>query len=148
MKQRALVPSHSFSSMTAQYVRSAIIIWFSTAADVYALQPRAGKGGWTWYTGSAGWMYRAGLEYILGFQKNGNSVIMNPFIPKKWLEYSIVYQFINTRYSIKVKNPEKVNKGVKSISVDGNIFNENMIPLVNDGKNHNVEVIMGYDLIS
>ncbi|HWQ88843.1 MAG TPA: glycosyl transferase, partial [Desulfitobacteriaceae bacterium] len=106
-------------------------------ADVYALQPSAGRGGWTWYTGSAGWMYRAGLEYTLGFQKNGNSVIMNPCIPKKWTEYSIEYQYINTMYSIKIKNPERINKGVKYISVDGKIYNENVIPLVNDRKNHN-----------
>jgi cellobiose phosphorylase len=112
-------------------------------ADVYAGYPHTGRGGWSWYTGSAGWMYRAGLEYILGFQKNGDTIIMDPCIPRKWSEYTIKYKYLATSYDIKVKNPEGLNKGVKRISIDGNMSEGNRINLVNDGKLHDVEVFMG-----
>lgn len=113
------------------------------AADVYAVYPHTGRGGWTWYTGSAGWIYRAGLEYILGFQKNGDTIIMDPCIPKKWAEYTITYQYLDTQYVIKVKNPEGLNKGVKMISEDGKATEANMIKLANDGKLHAIEVFIG-----
>jgi len=113
------------------------------AADVYTAYPHAGRGGWSWYTGSAGWMYRAGLEYILGFQKNGNDIIMDPCIPRRWTDYGIQYRFKDTEYDIRVENPQGVSKGVKSIALDGEIFEGNRISLVNDGKSHEVVVLMG-----
>jgi len=113
------------------------------AADVYAVHPHTGRGGWSWYTGSAGWTYRAGLEYILGFQKNGDTIIMNPCIPSRWKEYTIKYKFIDTMYSIKVKNPEGLNTGVKNIYIDGKTTEGNRINLINDGIPHIVEVLMG-----
>jgi len=113
------------------------------SADVYAAYPHAGRGGWSWYTGSAGWMYRAGLEFILGFQKNGDAIIMDPCIPRIWQEYTIQYKFMDAVYDIRVKNPQGLNKGVKSISLDGEILERNRIPLVNDGKSHEVLVLMG-----
>ena len=113
------------------------------AADVYATDPHKGRGGWSWYTGSAGWMYRAGLEYILGFQKNGDTVIMDPCIPKKWREYTMKYKFRDTVYDIKVENPQGRCKGVESITLDGEVSAGNRIQLVNDGKCHEVMVSMG-----
>jgi cellobiose phosphorylase len=113
------------------------------AADVYAVHPHTGRGGWSWYTGSAGWVYRAGLEYILGFQKNGNTLIMDPCIPRKWKEYFIKYKFIDTMYDIRVRNPEGLNKGIREISVDGITTQGNRIQLVNDGIPHVAEVFMG-----
>jgi len=113
------------------------------AADVYSEYPHTGRGGWSWYTGSAGWMYRAGLEFILGFQKNAETIIMDPCIPRKWNQYSIKYKYIDTNYDINVKNPEGINKGVKKISVDGIVSSGNCINLVNDRVPHEVEVIMG-----
>jgi cyclic beta-1,2-glucan synthetase len=113
------------------------------AADVYTVHPHKGRGGWTWYTGSAGWMYKAGLEYILGFQKNGDNIIMNPCIPKKWTEYSINYKYLDTSYEIKVMNPESVNTGVKNIIINGESITGNNIELINDGKEHKIEVFMG-----
>lgn len=113
------------------------------AADVYAVPPHTGRGGWTWYTGSAGWMYRAGLEYILGFQKNGDNILMNPCIPKKWTEYNINYKYLDTSYEIKVKNPESVNMGVKKIIINGKSIIGNNIELINDGNVHKIEVLMG-----
>ena len=113
------------------------------AADIYADYPNTGRGGWSWYTGSAGWMYRAGLEYILGFQKNGSTVVMDPCVPKKWNEYTLTYKYIDTLYNIKVKNPEGLNKGVKNITIDGKTSEGNRINLVNNGETHDVEVLMG-----
>ena len=113
------------------------------AADVYAVPPHSGRGGWTWYTGSAGWMYKAGLESILGFQKHGNTLLLDPCIPQKWPEYTISYKYFDSIYNIKVKNPEGVNKGVKTI-VEGSETREgNILELVNDGKVHDIEVLMG-----
>jgi cellobiose phosphorylase len=113
------------------------------AADVYAAHPHIGRGGWSWYTGAAGWMYRAGMEYILGFQKNGNTIIMDPCIPKKWKEYDIKYNYHGTTYEIKVENPDGVSKGVKKISIDGIISTRNLVNLEDDKKHHYVEVFMG-----
>jgi cellobiose phosphorylase len=113
------------------------------AADVYSTYPHTGRGGWTWYTGAAGWMYRAGLEYILGFQKNGETIVIDPCIPGKMKEYQINYNYQETNYQINIKNPDGANKGVKTISVDGIISTRNVINLVNDKVNHQVEVLMG-----
>ncbi len=113
------------------------------AADVYSIHPHAGRGGWSWYTGAAGWMYRAGLEYILGLRKNGDSIVMDPCIPCKWKEYAIKYNCLDTIYDIKVKNPDGISKGVRRISIDGKISAGNRINLEYDGKTHDVEVIMG-----
>jgi cyclic beta-1,2-glucan synthetase len=113
------------------------------AADVYVAHPHIGRGGWSWYTGSAGWMYRAGLECILGFQKNGDTIIMDPCIPRKWQDYAIQYKFLDTVYNIRVENPQGLSKGVKSITLDGDMSTGNRIPLVNDGKIHEVLVLIG-----
>lgn len=113
------------------------------AADVYTSYPHAGRGGWSWYTGSAGWMYRAGIEYILGFQKNRDTIVLDPCIPKKWKEYTMKYKYLDTLYEIKINNMDGVNQGVKEVSVDGEISLGNQFTLVNDGKTHQVEIFMG-----
>ncbi|MCX7841464.1 MAG: glycosyl transferase [Clostridia bacterium] len=113
------------------------------AADVYAAHPHVGRGGWTWYTGSAGWMYKAGIEYILGFKKVGETIVMNPCIPKKWTEYEIQYRYKDTVYEIRVRNPEGVNRGVRKIVIDGAELDGNVIALANDRGRHKVEVVMG-----
>ncbi len=78
---------------------------YVTAGDVYAHPAHIGRGGWTWYTGSAGWMYRAGLESILGLKRHGASFELDPCIPTAWPEYSIVWRFGRTRYEISVVQP-------------------------------------------
>jgi len=113
------------------------------AADVYAVHPHVGRGGWTWYTGAAGWMYRVGIEHILGLKKQGDKLIIDPCIPKKWSEYTIEYRYMETKYTITVKNPKGVNRGVKSIQIDGTFSASNTVPLYNDKVEHVVEVIMG-----
>lgn len=112
------------------------------AADVYNIPPHEGRGGWTWYTGSAGWMYKTGIEGILGFMKHGSTISINPCIPGFWKEYSMRYKYKDTIYNIHVLNPDAVNTGVKSISLDGNVLDGNSFPLTDDGKEHNVTVTM------
>ena len=114
------------------------------AADVYAVQPHAGRGGWSWYTGASGWMYRVGLQHILGFNKQGDKLVLRPNVPKGWREYKIEYKYLDTMYVLAFKNPDQVNGGIKSIAVDKNtLMNTNEIELVNDGKEHLVEIILG-----
>ena len=112
------------------------------AADVYSVYPHTGRGGWSWYTGASGWMYRAGMEYLLGFQKNGDTVILDPCIPSRWKEYSISYRYRDTEYKILVKNPDGRNKGVRKISVDGKISTGNKFQLVDDNGKHTIEAFM------
>ncbi len=113
------------------------------AADVYAVHPNIGRGGWTWYTGAAGWMYRVGLEHILGFKKRGEHLMIDPCIPKAWAEYTITYRNGGTPHQIIVKNPNNISKGIKKIVMDGKQIKGNSICLSTDGKKHQIEVIMG-----
>ncbi len=112
-------------------------------ADVYSVPPHTGRGGWTWYTGSAGWFYRVGIEDILGFKKSGNQLEIDPCIPVHWAEYKIEYRYGNSVYAITVKNPDRVSKGVRQVLIDGTALDTGMISLADDGKVHNVEVVMG-----
>ncbi|SHE60270.1 GH36-type glycosyl hydrolase domain-containing protein [Alkalibacter saccharofermentans] len=113
------------------------------AADVYGEPPHIGRGGWSWYTGAAGWIYKAGLENILGFSKEGNKLIIDPSIPGKWTSYSISYNYLDTLYEIKVNNPTGISKGLAHVKLDGKLLGDKGIPLVNDGGTHQVEVLMG-----
>src|ERR687897_946940 len=101
---------------------------YVVAADVYAVWPHSGRGGWTWYTGSAGWMYRAGLEFILGFQLRGERLRIEPCIPRSWREYEINYRFGSSRYQIKVENPHGLSRGVAGVEGDGEQQNTTEIP--------------------
>jgi cellobiose phosphorylase len=112
------------------------------AADVYAEYPHVGRGGWTWYTGAAGWFYRAGLENILGFNKAGDILTIKPCIPKNWPSFTINYKYMQTTYKIVVTNPKGLNKGVLSIKLDGEILENKIIKLIDDKQNHNIDVIM------
>ena len=111
------------------------------AADVYGAQNLAGSGGWTWYTGSSSWYYLAGIQYILGIKIYCNTMSFAPCIPKTWEQYEIKYKFGESIYNIKVKNPNRKNTGITSITVNGNIA-ENNIQLDGSGKIFNIEVIM------
>ncbi|HHV95362.1 MAG TPA: glycosyl transferase [Clostridiaceae bacterium] len=112
------------------------------AADVYAIPPNTGRGGWTWYTGAAGWMYRVGVEHILGIKRRGDKLVVDPCIPSDWSEYSVVYKYGNTKYNITVKNPNRVNKGIGRVTVDNIDVKDKVIHLVDDGKDHFVIVEM------
>ncbi len=118
---------------------------YVVAADVYAVEPHVGRGGWTWYTGAAGWMYRAALESILGFNQVGNSLSLQPCIPRSWPGYKITLRRGKTRYEIKVENPLAVSVGVSSIEVDGQPLELNQIGLIDDEQVHQVTVVLGFN---
>lgn len=113
------------------------------AADVYAVSPHAGRGGWSWYTGAAGWMYRVGIEHILGVKKRGEYLVIDPCIPKGWCGYTVTYKHGGTTYGIDIQNPQGVSQGIKKVTVDGQEVPELKIPLEQDGRHHKVEVLMG-----
>ncbi len=116
---------------------------YVAVGDVYAVPPHNGRGGWTWYTGSAGWMYRAGLESILGFKLQNERLEINPSVPRWWREFEITYRRRRAVYRIKVENPLGVSHGVVNVEVDGVVQTGEAITLVDDDKMHNVRVVMG-----
>jgi cyclic beta-1,2-glucan synthetase len=116
---------------------------YVVAADVYAHPQHAGRGGWTWYTGSAGWLYRAGLESILGLRRRGASFEIDPCIPGAWREYTIEWRFGASTYEITVLNPQQQCRGVASAELDGRRVDSRSIPLVDDGAAHTVRVVIG-----
>jgi cellobiose phosphorylase len=112
------------------------------AADVYTVQPQTGRGGWTWYTGAASWLYKVGLEHIAGFRKKGFHLYIDPCIPKSWNRYEINYRTGKGVFHIEIKNPDNVSCGVMSLAVDGRTRPEGFIDLREEGY-HNVEVVLG-----
>ncbi|MEO8267063.1 MAG: glucoamylase family protein [Ilumatobacteraceae bacterium] len=114
------------------------------AADVYTEPPHVGRGGWTWYTGSAGWMYQAGTEWILGFRLRGATLVVDPCIPRAWPGYEIDFRYHSARYEIVVQNPDGVSRGVASIELDGTSLDPaSPIPLAADGITHHVRIVLG-----
>ena len=116
---------------------------YAVAGDVYAREPHAGRGGWSWYTGSAAWMYRAGLESLLGLRRRGDVFSVNPCIPSSWSKYQIVWRFLSTQYEITVTNPQRRCQGVVRAELDGLSVDLEGIPLVDDGGTHHVSILMG-----
>src|SRR5439155_13456175 len=109
------------------------------AADVYAEPSHVGRGGWTWYTGSAGWMYQAGVESILGFRLRGATLVIEPCIPRAWRGFEIDFRYHSARYEIRVENPGGVSQGVGAIELDGTALKAAQpVPLVDDGATHEV----------
>ena len=113
---------------------------FVVAADVYTAPGHLGRGGWTWYTGSASWMYRVGLEAILGFQKHGDELEIRPHAPASWAEYSLTYRHGASTYEIVVHDPGAIQRGDVELVVDGDAIEGARFPLVDDGKRHTVDV--------
>jgi cyclic beta-1,2-glucan synthetase len=111
--------------------------------DVYARPPHAGRGGWSWYTGSAGWLYRAGIESILGLRRRGATFVVNPCVPSAWDCFSIEWRIGTTSYAIEVANPDRVWTGVQRAELDGEKVDHTAIPIVEDGKPHAVKITMG-----
>ncbi|MEQ8768287.1 MAG: glucoamylase family protein [Planctomycetota bacterium] len=117
---------------------------YAVAADVYSQPPHQGRAGWTWYTGAAGWLYRAGLEWILGLRRRGAALQIDPCIPRSWKHFEIHYRHGHTLYRITVKNPKGVCRGVTQIILDGKALSPGeLIPLVDDGSEHRAEVLLG-----
>jgi len=108
------------------------------AADVYSQEPHAGRGGWIWYTGSAGWLYRLIIESFLGLQREGNKLKFTPCIPKEWESFKMHYRYGNTVYHIEVM---QIRAGENMmVTVDGMEQQGNMITLTDDGAEHDVVV--------
>jgi cyclic beta-1,2-glucan glucanotransferase len=117
---------------------------YVVAGDIYAEVPHLGRGGWTWYTGSAGWLYRAGLEWILGFRMRGMFLSIDPCIPRNWPRYSVKFRYHSSVYNIQVENPSSVARGVALTEIDGKIYPGSAnIPLTDDGGTHMIRVVMG-----
>jgi cellobiose phosphorylase len=113
------------------------------AADVYAGAQHAGRGGWTWYTGSAGWMYRLITESFLGLQQQGNKLKFAPCIPEEWDTYKVHYRYKSTFYHITVT--QKNRAGEMIVIVDGSEQADKMITLSDDGVGHNVQITIFVD---
>ena len=92
---------------------------YVVAADIYSHPPHVGRGGWTWYTGAAGWIYRAGLESLLGLRRRGEALVLDPCIPRHWPGFKLVYRYGDARYEIEVENPDGVCQGVAEAILDG-----------------------------
>ncbi|WP_309663737.1 GH36-type glycosyl hydrolase domain-containing protein [Tabrizicola sp.] len=118
---------------------------YVVAADVYSTTPHEGRGGWTWYTGSAGWMYRAGIEGLLGLSRAGTSLRLNPCFPKDWPEMTATVTLAEARFTIKVLNPEKSGHGIASAQLDGvemQVGQDGLTVPLTDGA-HDVTVLLG-----
>ena len=116
---------------------------YVVAADVYALEGQVGRGGWTWYTGSAGWMYRVWIEEVLGFKLRGSRLTIDPVIPSDWEGFTMRYRHGSAEYRIRVENPDGVNRGVAWVEVDGERLTEEAIDLRDDGAVHEVTFRLG-----
>ena len=92
---------------------------YVVAADVYSVAPHVGRGGWTWYTGSAGWMYRAGIEAVLGIRQRGEFLLIDPCIPSDWPGFQVTVRRGTTRYEITVENPAGCCQGIGEAELDG-----------------------------
>lgn len=102
----------------------------------------AGRGGWTWYTGSSSWMYIAGIKYILGMNIENGYISFNPSISSEWKEYSIRYKFGNSIYNIKIENINGKMNGVEKVILNGNDIIEKRIKLESDGSVNEIIVVM------
>lgn len=102
-----------------------------------------GRGGWTWYTGSAQWLHRVATHWILGIRPRVDGLLIDPAIPAEWDGFSLTRPFRGAVYQIRVENPQHVGQGVKSVHIDGQPHESNLLPVFSDGKTHDVRVVMG-----
>jgi cellobiose phosphorylase len=114
---------------------------YIVAADIYALPPHTGAGGWTWYTGAAGWMYRLIVESLLGLRLEVDRLSFTPCLPPDWQSFTLSYRYRETTYAITVRRASE-RDGVRLV-VDGIEQNEGSIRLVDDRQPHTVEVEIG-----
>jgi len=118
---------------------------YVVAADVYAAPGHVGRGGWTWYTGSAGWMQRAGIESILGLRIRGEFLLLDPCIPETWPSFEVTLRYRTARYEIQVENPSGVARGVLSVTLDGTAVTQRplLLPLLDDARAHHIQLTLG-----
>jgi cyclic beta-1,2-glucan synthetase len=117
---------------------------YVVAGDVYAEPPHVGRGGWTWYTGAAGWFYRASLEWVLGFRVRGMTLGIDPCIPRNWTRYSVQFRYHSSVYNIQIENPSGVTRGVALTELDGKLLaGAANIRLADDHAVHLIRVVLG-----
>jgi cellobiose phosphorylase len=112
---------------------------YVVAADVYGVQPHLGRGGWTWYTGSSGWMYRLITESLLGLQREGDRLRFNPRPPKAWPSFRIHYRFRETLFHITIHSSGE-GRTISQMKIDGTDQADFVVPLINDLGNHEIEI--------
>jgi len=128
---------------TAENVARYRVEPFVVAADVYAHAMHVGRGGWTWYTGSAGWMYQAAIEELLGLRREGATFRIDPCIPAMWASYAVDWRIGGTLYRITVTNPEHRCRGVQSAELDGVPVDPSAISVRDDGNTHEIGIVLG-----
>ena len=116
---------------------------YVVAADVYAESPHTRRGGWTWYTGAAGWLYQAGIESVLGLRIRDGKLTFKPCVPSTWRSYEMTLRYKSSVYEITVENPHSVSCAVASVELYGVIQPNQTIVLSDDGGSHRVRVLMG-----
>jgi cyclic beta-1,2-glucan synthetase len=116
---------------------------YVVAADVYGVAPHTGRGGWTWYTGSAGWMYRLLLETLLGLNLEGNQLRLTPSLPRTWSTFTLHYRYRQTPYHIRITRLPDAPHGTSRLTLDGQALAGNLLPLLDDHREHDVEVQVG-----
>jgi cellobiose phosphorylase len=134
--------NHVYHAMTAEEVQHYKVEPYVVCADVYGARPHTGRGGWTWYTGSASWLYRVAIETILGFQLRGRTLRIEPCIPPNWPGFELSYRYQSATYQVLVDNSAGTGRGVRSIELDGQTVPNHIVPLSDDGT-HKVRVQLG-----
>jgi cellobiose phosphorylase len=132
--------SHAMSSKAVQHYK---VEPYVVCADVYGAAPHTGRGGWTWYTGSAAWLYRVAIEAMLGFQRRGDTLRVSPCIPRSWPQFEVSYRYRSATYRIVVDNSAGTGRGVRSVELDGERVPNDALPLVDDAKTHDAVVRLG-----
>ena len=132
-----------YHATTAKAVQQYKVEPYVVAADVYGAAPNTGRGGWTWYTGSAGWLYRVAIETLLGFQLRGDALRLAPCIPRSWPKFELRYRHGSSTYRILVDNAAGTGRGVRSIELDGERMPNDSLPLSDDSRQHDVVVHLG-----
>ncbi|MHB1281659.1 MAG: GH36-type glycosyl hydrolase domain-containing protein, partial [Acidithiobacillus sp.] len=111
-------------------------------ADIYGAAPHVGRGGWTWYTGAAGWMYRLTIETLLGLSLEVDHLRITPCIPADWKFYKVHYRYRDTLYHITVHGDSTASARVARITLDDTELPQDRIPLMDDRREHNVDVYL------
>ena len=132
--------THAMSSKAVQHYK---VEPYVVCADVYGAAPHTGRGGWTWYTGSAGWLYRVAIEAILGFQVRGDTLRLSPCIPRSWPRFELSYRYRSATYRIAVDNSAGTGRGVISVELDGERVPNDTLSMTDDGKTHHAVVRLG-----
>jgi cyclic beta-1,2-glucan synthetase len=116
---------------------------YVVAADVYGVEPHTGRGGWTWYTGSAAWLYRLAVEAVLGIRRERGRLVLDPCIPRDWPGFEATVRDGATGYFIRVRNPDGVARGIARVEFDGRALRGAVLPRPDDGRMHEVTVELG-----